>query len=273
MLTGLARASLCGIVTPNSSDMIWLFAIGLAVKFLSHAAPFPFLYEAFAPEYAIWRMPAGDPPTVYLTFDDGPNPEATPALLDVLARTNTRATFFLIGDHVTVETAPIVRRMFAEGHAVAIHANTRALLLQTPAQFERFLVDSAGKIAQLAGSRPCRLFRPHAGWRGGSMFEGAARGGYQIVGWGWGLWDWNWFRRREGSAVAKRLAARASAGDIIVMHDGHHVNPRADRRYAVEATARLVPALRQKGFRFGTLCDPGTGIAARARAGTASPHR
>lgn len=239
--------------------MIWLLAVGLALKFLSHAAPFPFLYEAFAPEHALWRMPKGDPPAVYLTFDDGPNPEATPALLDVLASTGARATFFIIGDHLTPETAPIVRRAFAEGHAVGVHANTRRLMLNTPEQFEQFLADSTRRIEQLAGNYPCRLFRPHAGWRGGTMYAGAARAGFQVVGWGWGLWDWNWYRPREGAAVAERLAHRASAGDIIVLHDGHHVNPRADRAYAVKAVSLLIPALQQRGFEFRTLCDPETG--------------
>lgn len=236
--------------------MIWLMAVGIALKFLSHAAPFPFLLEAFAPPHAVWHMPAGNPPTVYLTFDDGPNPEATPALLDVLARTGAHATFFVIGDHLTPETAPIIRRALAEGHVLAIHANTRALIMDTPERFEQFLLDSAARIEQLAGGRPCSLFRPHAGWRGGSMYAGASRAGFRIVGWGWGLWDWQWHGRREGRAIAERLARRASPGDIIVLHDGHHVNPRADRRYTVEAASWLIPALQKRGFRFGTLCEP-----------------
>jgi len=235
--------------------MIWILAVGLALKFLSHTAPFPFLLEAFAPREALWRMPATDPPTVYLTFDDGPNPAATPAVLDALARTGARATFFVIAEHLSDETAPIVRRAFAEGHAVAIHADTRALLLKTPAELEAFLQGTASRIAKLGGRAPCRLFRPHAGWRGGAMYAGVARAGYRLVGWGWGLWDWNWYRARDGAAIAARLSRRASAGDIIVLHDGHHVNPRADRRYAVEAVQQLVPALKKRGFRFGTLCE------------------
>jgi peptidoglycan/xylan/chitin deacetylase (PgdA/CDA1 family) len=69
------------------------------------------------------------------------------------------------------------------------------------------------------------------------------------------LWDWNWGRPREAVDLAARLARRASPGDIIVMHDGHHVNPRADRRYAVDATARLIPALHARGYNFGRLCE------------------
>ena len=52
----------------------------------------------------------------------------------------------------------------------------------------------------------------------------------------------------------RRFAGRVSDGDIIVMHDGHHEDPRPDRRYAVEATAGLVPVLRRAGFAFGTVC-------------------
>ncbi|HSL21949.1 MAG TPA: polysaccharide deacetylase family protein [Vicinamibacterales bacterium] len=239
--------------------MLWILVIAVGLKVLSHTAPFPFLIEAFAPRQALWRMPAGNVPTIYLTFDDGPNPAATPALLDELRRHGARATFFLIDDHVSDETAPIVRRMFAEGHAVAIHSNTRALMLRTPEAFSDFLRGASERIEQLAGGTPCRLFRPHAGWRSGPMYAAASRDGYQIVGWGWGLWDWNWYRARDGREIAARVARRASAGDIVVLHDGHHRNPAANRQYAVEAVSRLVPALQERGFRFGTLCASGAG--------------
>jgi peptidoglycan/xylan/chitin deacetylase (PgdA/CDA1 family) len=87
------------------------------------------------------------------------------------------------------------------------------------------------------------------------MYVGLERAGYRLAGWSWGLWDWHWYRGREADALAARLIKRASPGDIIVMHDGHHVDPRSDRRYAVEATAQLVPALRAKGYHFRPLCE------------------
>jgi len=86
------------------------------------------------------------------------------------------------------------------------------------------------------------------------MYEGLRRIDHALVGWGWMLWDWNWYRRPDADGIVERVVRRASAGDIIVIHDGHHENPSADRRYAVEAAARLVPALRAKGFSFGTIC-------------------
>jgi peptidoglycan/xylan/chitin deacetylase (PgdA/CDA1 family) len=234
--------------------MWWLLLAGISAIVLAHTAPFPFLLERFAPSRSIWRVPASGAQIVYLTYDDGPNPAATPELLDLFARDGARATFFLIDAHLTEATAPIVRRMFAEGHGVALHSDTRALMINTPADLAARLTRQADRIEELAGRRPCPLFRPHAGWRSGSMYEGLARIDHRLVGWSWGLWDWNWYRPREAEGLARRLAARVSPGDIVVLHDGHHVDPVADRRYAIEATARLLPALKARGYRFGVLC-------------------
>jgi peptidoglycan/xylan/chitin deacetylase (PgdA/CDA1 family) len=237
--------------------MIWLIVLGIAAVALAHTAPFPFLLEAFAPKHSLWH--AGDEPgassQVFLTFDDGPNPTATPALLDVLRDEGARATFFLIDTHLTEETVPIVARMFEEGHAVALHSDTRALMMQTPEGLAERLTEFASRIEQYTGRSPCRLFRPHAGWRSGSMYEGLIQIDYRLVGWSWGLWDFNWYRPRNAERLARRLAQDAAAGDIIVMHDGHHVNPRADREYAIQATRLLIPALRERGLEPSPLCD------------------
>jgi peptidoglycan/xylan/chitin deacetylase (PgdA/CDA1 family) len=236
--------------------MLWFLVAGFVAVFLAHTAPFPFLLERFSPSRSIWHVPSADgPPTIYLTYDDGPNPTATPALLDVLLDGGAHATFFLIDAHLTEATAPIVRRMFDEGHTVALHSDTRMLVLKSPPDLAAHLTRNADRIEQLAGSRPCRLFRPHAGWRSGAMYEGLARIDHRLVGWSWGLWDWNWYRPRDADDLARRLADRASPGDIVVMHDGHHVDPAADRRYAVEATQQLIVALKATGFVFRGLCD------------------
>ena len=155
--------------------MMWIFVIvGFAIVALAHTAPAPFVLDAMAGDRAVWHMPRGSPPTVYLTFDDGPNPTTTPDLLDVLAREGAHATFFLIDRHVTEETAPIIQRMFAEGHAVGLHSATRAYMLMAPSDLARTLSAAADRIEMLAGTQPCRAFRPHAGWRSGQMYERAA---------------------------------------------------------------------------------------------------
>jgi peptidoglycan-N-acetylglucosamine deacetylase len=236
--------------------MWWLAALAAALLGLAHTAPFPFLLEYVGPDRSIWRRPStSGAPTIYLTYDDGPNPEATPALLDALAREGVTATFFVIPRHVTAETAPILARAAADGHAIALHSHTRSLLLKTPVELSELLSRQADDIEHLTGSRPCQLFRPHAGWRGGQMYAGLDRAGYTLAGWTFGMWDWNWWRRARPERLASRLAARATDGAIVVMHDGHHVDPRADRLHTVTATVELVPLLKARGFIFGNLCD------------------
>jgi len=242
--------------------MLWLVAaIGIGVMALAHTAPFPFLLEWIGPGRSVWHMPRQDgTPTIYLTYDDGPNPRATPALLDVLAREQATATFFIIPKHVTDETAPILRRMIADGHAIALHSHTRALMLKRPDVLARQLADDADRIAQASGGSPCRVFRPHAGWRGGEMYGGLEQADYRLAGWSFGLWDFNWWKPSKPEKLASRLAAKASDGDIVVMHDGHHDNPRADRERTVRATAQLIPLLCQKGLSFGRICEAPGGL-------------
>ena len=236
--------------------MVMLAALIFGAAGLAHTAPFPFLLEAFRPSKSLWRVPQapGAPPTIYLTFDDGPNQDWTPALLDALREHQVRATFFLIDEYVTTDTAPIIRRMAEEGHAIGLHSGTRRLMVLPPDVLASQLQRAAQRITAMAGQEPCRLFRPHAGWRSATMYRGLERAGYRLAGWSWGMWDWDWWRRPQGDRVAARLARKASSGDIIVIHDGHHRNPRADRRHAAEVVRRLAPELKTRGYDFGRLC-------------------
>ena len=234
--------------------MLLLIGIGAVITALAHMWPAPFVIDWMAGDRAVWAMPRTDTPTVYLTFDDGPNPSTTPDLLDVLAAEGERATFFIIDEHLNEDTAPIVSRAFADGHAIALHSATRRQMVMPPAQLRRTLGAASARIEQLAGGTPCRAFRPHAGWRSGQLYEGLREMDYQLIGFGWMLWDFNWFRARSGDASFRRIASRVSDGDIIVMHDGDESAPTRDQRHTVEATRRLIPALRARGFSFGTVC-------------------
>lgn len=237
--------------------MALVIVLVAAAVALSHMTPFPFLLEAFRPSRSVWHVdvPRGGPPAIYLTFDDGPNALWTPPLLDELKRQNARATFFLIDEHITAETEPIVRRIAEDGHAIGLHSGTRKLMVMSPPALAERLTHAAGRIRAITGREPCRLFRPHAGWRSLNMYAGVERAGFRLAGWSWGMWDWHWWQKPRGQSVAARLAKKASSGDIVVIHDGHHKDPRADRRHAAETVRLLVPALRARGYTFKSLCD------------------
>ena len=147
-----------------------------------------------------------------------------------------------------------MRRTAAEGHTIGVHTGSRRLMIASPSRVARDVQQAAARITQITGRPSCAVFRPHAGWRSITMYEGLRQAGYTLVGWSWGMWDWHWWQRPEGDRVAARLAERASAGDIIVIHDGHHDDPHADRRHAADAVRALVPRLRDRGFSFAPLC-------------------
>src|SRR5713226_6756325 len=119
---------------------MWIFgALAVGVILLAHTAPAPFLLDALAGARSVWHMPRTDPPTVYLTFDDGPNPTTTPDLLDLLEREGVHATFFLIDRNITETTAPIVQRIARGGHALALHSHTRRYMVLSPGELARTL--------------------------------------------------------------------------------------------------------------------------------------
>ena len=96
------------------------------------------------------------------------------------------------------------------------------------------------------------------------MMRGLGRAGFRLVGWGFRLWDTELFRQRTPERLVPRLARHAGSGSIIVMHDGHHVDPASDRRYTVATVDRLIPRLRAKGLAFGTICEPAAAHMAHA---------
>jgi peptidoglycan/xylan/chitin deacetylase (PgdA/CDA1 family) len=126
-------------------------------------------------------------------------------------------------------------------------------MLKSAHEFADMLRRNADRIERLAGGRPCHAFRPHAGWRSWSMYDGLRSIDHRLVGWSWMLWDWKWFRPRTADAIVKRIGGRAADGDIIVLHDGDESAPFKDQRQTVDATARLIPLLRGRGLSFGTI--------------------
>lgn len=153
---------------------------------------------------------------VYLTFDDGPDPQWTPRILDILAEAAVPATFFLVG-RLAVRYPALVRRLAAEGHEAGNHTWSHRhpwTVLASTARKE--VHHGAAAIADLIGRAP-KFFRPPHGRLRRCMVEAAERGGQTLVLWNRSAVDWG--PLGAARAIAARLGA-VQAGDIVLMHDG-----------------------------------------------------
>jgi peptidoglycan-N-acetylglucosamine deacetylase len=167
------------------------------------------------PTDIVRRLPGGDSRRAYLTFDDGPDPDYTPRVLDVLAAAGVRATFFVVGT-AAIRYASLVRRILAEGHEVANHtwSHPRPGLVR-PSVARHEVVMATQALADIMGRQP-RYFRPPFGRMRRQMTEAAQDLAQTVVLWSLSGKDWGPLGR--GFLIANRLA-HTQAGDIILLHD------------------------------------------------------
>ena len=193
----------------------------------------------------------GDEPLVSLTFDDGPNPEATPRILDVLRREGVRATFFVLGRHA--ERWPeLVRRAALGGHQLGNHGyHHRKLHRRTPGYVRDDLTRGTEQIVRASGVRPRHFRAPH-GFRSPWVTPIASSLGQRTVGWSLGVWDSS---RPGADVIAARALDGMRAGSILLLHDGDGYDPAGDRGQTADALPAIIDGLRTRGLRFMTLPD------------------
>jgi peptidoglycan-N-acetylglucosamine deacetylase len=182
-----------------------------------------------------------------LTFDDGPS-EATPALLELLAKFGVQATFFMCGSNV--ERLPeIARVVAAAGHEIGNHSDTHPRFDFCSSEFiYRELAEAQRKIAGATNIFP-KLFRAPYGVRWFGL--GAAQERLDLLGVMWTLLgrDWRWPAPR----ISAFLTGQAREGDIICLHDGRGVQRTPNVDATLRAVAEAVPRLQQMGFHFETV--------------------
>ncbi|MES2177748.1 MAG: polysaccharide deacetylase family protein [Gemmatimonadota bacterium] len=194
------------------------------------------------------RLP-GDDPVVSVTFDDGPNPNATPLILDVLARERVSATFFVLGRHAD-RWPELVRRMADEGHQLGNHGyRHRKLHRQTPAYVRDDLTLGTEAIERACGIRP-RCFRAPHGFRNPWVTPIARSLGQRTIGWSLGVWD---SARPGADEIVRRTLDGMRPGSILLLHDGDGYDADGDRMQTAEALPRIIRGLRDRGFGFATL--------------------
>jgi peptidoglycan/xylan/chitin deacetylase (PgdA/CDA1 family) len=210
-------------------------------------------YQSMAPT-AQWYGKAftGVPPgtrQIALTYDDGPNDPHTLRLLEVLAKHNAHATFFLIGRYVQ-HSPEIAREILQSGHIIGNHTFTHPLLtFLSEAQIGQELSACQAALQDATGQSPT-LFRPPFGGRRPAVFRVAREQGLEPIMWNVTGYDWN---APPATEIEKKVAGQIHGGDVILLHDGGHRQIGTDRSQTVIATDHLIDRYKKEGYNLSTI--------------------
>ena len=189
---------------------------------------------------------------VSLTFDDGPDPESTPRILDALAAAGMRASFFVIGSKLDAHPA-IARRIVAEGHELGNHTYQHSRmnnLFGARRQAEQ-ITQGREAIRRYAPDTRQPLYRSPIGLKNPSLASVAAREGLIVVAWSLHSRD---TRVTEPDQLANRVLSRVRPGDIILMHDGHDL-PGRHRTASAAALPLILEGLARRNMRSVTVSE------------------
>ncbi|HTY45170.1 MAG TPA: polysaccharide deacetylase family protein [Patescibacteria group bacterium] len=190
---------------------------------------------------------------VALTFDDGPSPVWTPAILDELKRSDAKATFFMLGEHVQ-QYPEIARRVAAEGHEIENHSyDHHVLLYYKPYELEREVKVAENIIKSITG-KTTRYFRPPKAWLTSAEKKQINAMGYRVILWSLNSKDWVTFDEKY---ILRFLVHHVRPGDIILFHDsgGVFTVEGGNRQETVKTIFRLVEQLRKRGYRCVTVSE------------------
>ncbi|MGD0648194.1 MAG: polysaccharide deacetylase family protein [Acidobacteriaceae bacterium] len=215
-------------------------------------------YAALSPGSQLFGhtiIAGSDPNEVALTYDDGPNDAATDALLDLLARHNARASFFMIGRFVR-QRPEIVRRVHAAGHLIGNHTQTHPWLSFLSSRVICEELRACNQALEDTLGAPVHYLRPPHGARRPMVFRAAEELGLKIVQWNAMGYDWQPISPERIVANVTRgreHAQRQATGANILLHDGHQQGIGADRTATVRATAALLDLFVHEGARTVTV--------------------
>jgi peptidoglycan-N-acetylglucosamine deacetylase len=191
-------------------------------------------------------------PQVALTFDDGPDPEVTPLVLDALGRSGARATFFVIGRHLERHTA-IAARAVAEGHELGNHSWMHSYFqnFYRTGQHRADVERSTRLIQQLSGTTTEPLYRAPVGLKSPPLARVAHARKLTVIAWSLHSRD---TMTRDHKSIVARVLSRVGPGDIVLMHDGHERDGEHRHRGAA-ALPLILSGLQARGLRCVTVSN------------------
>jgi peptidoglycan/xylan/chitin deacetylase (PgdA/CDA1 family) len=188
-----------------------------------------------------------------LTYDDGPNDPHTLRLLEVLAKHDVKATFFLIGRYVQ-QRSDLAREIVKAGHVVGNHTFTHPLLIfKSAAEIRQELSACRSALEDAVGgnsSAISNLFRPPFGARRPAVLRIARELGLEPVMWNVTGFDWT---APPSAVIEQKVTKQIRGGDVILLHDGGHKQMGADRSQTVKATDHLIAKYKPEGYEFRTI--------------------
>ncbi|MFI0357110.1 polysaccharide deacetylase family protein [Actinomadura sp. 9N407] len=186
-------------------------------------------------------VPPAPPNTIALTIDDGPHPEYTPRVLDLLAEHQVHATFFIIGEQIK-DNAKLVERIAADGHQICNHTMTHPIAFDdvSKKRLKTEIAEPHDLIAQTTQIVPT-LFRAPGGAWSPAVLDAVAEHDMLPIDWAVDPRDW----ARPGAARIRKALTKSKAGDILLVHDGG-----GDRAQTVSALRAAIPRLKKKGLSF-----------------------
>ncbi|HEY3758390.1 MAG TPA: polysaccharide deacetylase family protein [Solirubrobacteraceae bacterium] len=181
-----------------------------------------------------------------LTFDDGPHAQGTPAVLEILARAEVSATFFLVGEQVR-RNPTLVGEILAAGHQVGLHCDRhRNLLRLAPWQVREDIARARDTIEQAGGATPA-LYRPPYGVLNAAALALARRRGWRTL--LWSDWGRDWDARATPQSIAALLTENADEGSVLLLHDADDYGSPSSWRRTVAALPLALETLAQRGLR------------------------
>jgi peptidoglycan-N-acetylglucosamine deacetylase len=177
---------------------------------------------------------------VALTFDDGPHPEGTPAVLDLLAHAGACATFFLVGEQVQ-RRPRLAAEIAAAGHLVALHAHRHQFQLRlSPAAARSDLARGAAAIEDATGIELAWHRPPYGIYSPAGRSAARAAGLRTLL---WSRWGKDWRKCTTPDRIAARATAGVAAGDVILLHDADFYSARDSHKRTVTALATILGEL------------------------------